>query len=124
MAVPLLGMGWFAVNDALDRRADATRADELEVLVELSVRTGNLLHETQKERGATAVFLASGGTKFQVELPAQHVLTDEARASFATFVEANSDTIPHRSPAASPLLWRRSSRPTSSLRASSPPSFR
>lgn len=124
MAVPLLGMGWFAVNDALDRRADATRADELEVLVELSVRTGNLLHETQKERGATAVFLASGGTKFQVELPAQHVLTDEARASFATFVEANSDTIPPQiagglAPALAAVF-----RPTSSLRASSPPSFR
>ncbi len=94
MTVPLLGMGWFAVNDALERRGDALQAEDLEVLVELSVRTGNLLHETQKERGATAVYLSSGGAKFQVELPAQHALTDDARASFTSFVEANAETLP------------------------------
>ena len=36
----------------------------------------NLLHETQKERGATAGFIGSRGTKFVQILPKQRLLTD------------------------------------------------
>lgn len=37
-----------------------------------------LVHEQQKERGATSVFLSSGGTTYQKELAAQRKLTDQA----------------------------------------------
>ncbi|MCK5110789.1 MAG: nitrate- and nitrite sensing domain-containing protein [Arcobacteraceae bacterium] len=37
----------------------------------------NLLHETQKERGATAGFIGSRGTKFVTKLPNQRKLTDK-----------------------------------------------
>ncbi len=36
----------------------------------------NLLHETQKERGATAGFIGSKGTKFTTKLPNQRILTN------------------------------------------------
>ncbi|MGE5516801.1 MAG: methyl-accepting chemotaxis protein [Bacteroidota bacterium] len=39
-----------------------------------------LVHQIQAERGATAVFLGSGGTKFSTEMKAQRLRTDEARA--------------------------------------------
>lgn len=46
-----------------------------------------LIHEQQKERGATSVFLSSGGTQFGPELSAQRVLTDQAAATLAASIE-------------------------------------
>ncbi len=92
--IPLLGMTWFAGIIALDKRAAASEATELNRLVELSVRIGNLLHETQKERGATAVFMSSGGTKFQTELPAQQATTDTPRAEFYAFLDTEQSSLP------------------------------
>ena len=40
----------------------------------------SLVHEQQKERGATSVFLSSGGTKFVDELAAQRKTTDALRS--------------------------------------------
>lgn len=43
---------------------------------------GAVLHETQKERGATAIFVSSQGKKFQNELRQQRQLTDKVIAAF------------------------------------------
>ncbi len=54
-----------------------------------------LIHEQQKERGATSVFLSSGGQLFKSELAAQRELTDRAAASLAHVLERdghNADT--------------------------------
>ncbi|RLA72337.1 MAG: hypothetical protein DRG78_23960, partial [Epsilonproteobacteria bacterium] len=45
--------------------------------VKLSVALSNLVHETQKERGATAGFIGSKGKKFITKLPAQRLLTNK-----------------------------------------------
>ena len=45
--------------------------------VKLAVAISNLVHETQKERGATAGFVGSKGKKFVKRLPAQRLLTDK-----------------------------------------------
>jgi methyl-accepting chemotaxis protein len=41
-----------------------------------------LLHETQKERGASAGFVGSGGKKFKTILPKQRELTDKRLKEF------------------------------------------
>ncbi len=46
-------------------------------VVELSVHLNNVLHELQKERGASAGFLGSKGKKFSSTLQQQRKLTDE-----------------------------------------------
>lgn len=46
------------------------------------IAVSDLLHETQKERGASSVFLASHGTTFGDELAGIRELTDAARATF------------------------------------------
>ncbi len=92
--IPILGMAFFAGSSALDERARVSEAEELTVLVELSVRIGNLLHETQKERGATALFVSSGGTRFVTELPEQQATTDGPRSQLLLFIEENADAIP------------------------------
>lgn len=45
--------------------------------VKLAVSISNLVHETQKERGATAGYVGSKGKKFTKRLPAQRLLTDK-----------------------------------------------
>ncbi|MCP5035750.1 MAG: HAMP domain-containing protein, partial [Actinomycetia bacterium] len=92
--VPLVGMSYFAFSGAQDRRAEAGEAEDMQLLVELSVRTGDLLHETQKERGSTALYMSSKGTMFEAELEAQRTATAGPLAELTSFVEDNRDDLP------------------------------
>ena len=58
---------------------DNIKADSFLVKQALPIASAiaNLLHETQKERGATAGFIGSGGKKFVTILPNQRKLTDK-----------------------------------------------
>ena len=49
---------------------------KLKEAVVIASKISNLLHETQKERGATAGFIGSQGKKFVTKLPNQRKLTD------------------------------------------------
>ncbi|HIQ51257.1 MAG TPA: chemotaxis protein, partial [Nautiliaceae bacterium] len=51
--------------------------NNLKELIILSKSLSKLIHETQKERGASAGFIGSGGTKFKTILPAQRIKTDK-----------------------------------------------
>ncbi len=53
---------------------------------ELSVKIGNLVHETQKERGASAGYLGSKGAKFSDTLRAQRMATDQKLNELKNFV--------------------------------------
>ena len=53
--------------------------EKLSSLTELSVKIKSLVHEQQKERGATAVFVGSKGTKFVKELSSQRISTDKQK---------------------------------------------
>ena len=92
--VPLMAMTFFAGSAAIDERARAAESEDLQVLGQLSVRIGNLLHETQKERGATALYVSSGGEKFVQELPAQHTTMDGPRAELVDYVNQVGDQLP------------------------------
>ena len=50
---------------------------ELKIAVNVASNISNLLHETQKERGATAGFIGSNGKKFATKLISQRKLTNE-----------------------------------------------
>jgi methyl-accepting chemotaxis protein len=86
LLIPSLGLVWYAGTGALDRRRDVAAAERLDTLVELAVRTGALLHETQRERGATAVYLTSAGARFGPEVDEQRLATDAAIDSFLQFI--------------------------------------
>lgn len=57
-------------------------------LTRLSNTIGLMTHELQKERGASAGFIASGGTAFVAELPAQRRQSDLVISTFADHAEA------------------------------------
>ncbi|MEM8926140.1 MAG: nitrate- and nitrite sensing domain-containing protein, partial [Actinomycetota bacterium] len=92
--VPLIGLLGFSARSMVSDRASADDAARTQLIMEFAVRGGNLLHETQKERGATALYMASGGTRFVEELPAQHTTTDGRRAEFETFLNEHRSDLP------------------------------
>jgi len=62
------------LNETMDQKRILNQAQELN---KLSQKLSLLIHETQKERGASAGFLGSHGEKFGDILPQQRALTDE-----------------------------------------------
>ncbi len=61
--------------------------NKLETFVNLSSTISLLVHETQKERGASAGYLGSKGTKFVQKLPKQRLLTDKKLSHYKTFIQ-------------------------------------
>ncbi len=53
----------------------------------LSQKLSLLVHETQKERGASAGFVGSKGEKFIQELPKQRLLTNRRIAEYHAYVK-------------------------------------
>ena len=78
-----LALGSILLFDAV---RNSGQIGDLAEIVELSTKMSDLVHEQQKERGATAVFLGSGGTRFSTELAAQRKLTDEKRRAFDGYI--------------------------------------
>ncbi|NYZ14102.1 HAMP domain-containing protein [Azospirillum sp. RWY-5-1] len=74
----LVGISAVTVYERWRTLADLGR---VETLTEAAVAIGSLAHELQKERGASALFLASGGTQFRSELTEQRRLTSQAAAA-------------------------------------------
>ncbi|GEM_PF-1487657 len=94
VVVSLIGTAWFGLGTALDKRAAVSESAELNTLVNLSTRIGDLLHETQKERGATAVFMSSQGERFGSETSAQQRTTDGPRRELLAYVEDHRSELP------------------------------
>jgi len=62
-----------AIDKALVQRSDIKKVENLNTL---SQKLSLLIHETQKERGASAGFIGSNGHKFKDIIPKQRLLTD------------------------------------------------
>ena len=73
---------FLTVNKAIEERATILQAEDLNTL---SQKLSLLIHETQKERGASAGFLGSKGKKFVDILPKQRVLTTKRNSELATY---------------------------------------
>ncbi len=80
-AVPLVVALIFGSQLILQEMRHSSELGRLSQLVSLSVKMSGLVHEQQKERGATAVFLGSKGARFGSELAAQRKQTDEKRTA-------------------------------------------
>ncbi|TIC84005.1 methyl-accepting chemotaxis protein [Nocardioides sp. GY 10127] len=72
----VLGLQSFQALQARQRAADAG------VWIDYTVAAGTLLHGLQRERGATSVFLSSGGATFGTELAGFRDETDAALAAY------------------------------------------
>ncbi|MCB1839407.1 MAG: nitrate- and nitrite sensing domain-containing protein [Alphaproteobacteria bacterium] len=74
---PILALTVLAGMKVLELQTQATRQTQLVELMNVSVAASDLVHELQKERGASAGFIGSNGTSFADVLPKQWAVTDE-----------------------------------------------
>ncbi|MCV0425038.1 MAG: nitrate- and nitrite sensing domain-containing protein [Roseibium sp.] len=84
--IPIIATIFFAGRNVLDEVRISSETANLNQLARLSVQLSALVHEQQKERGATAVYLGSSGTRFVRELAEQRTLTDSHRQALANFL--------------------------------------
>lgn len=86
VATPLLALTGFSVVVLSDLHARRQTMAELAQSAELGIYVGALVHELQRERGATALFLGASGTRFGEQLRRQYVRTDGRRLELDVFV--------------------------------------
>lgn len=86
LILPLAGFAFFSVGNALQHAGKARAMTRLDRISILATRISPLVHEVQKERGATALYLGSKGTKFREEVQAWPQDTDLRRRELETFL--------------------------------------
>ena len=72
-----LAMLYYAISALLDHRQSLRELDLVANAQRIAVTSGGLAHELQKERGLSAGYLASKGSKFRDQLAQQRRLSDE-----------------------------------------------
>jgi methyl-accepting chemotaxis protein len=94
LAVATLGMACFGIAVILENQSRAAESARAGTLTGLSVKIGDLLHETQRERGRTAQFTSAKGAAFGPELKAQQAATDKRVAELHAFTSASLGDAP------------------------------
>lgn len=87
LAAPIIGLLYFSIIDVMDKSDTAAELEPVQSLAELSVKISSVLHETQKERGMTAGFLGSNGSKFAVEIETQRNHTDRKVSELESYLK-------------------------------------
>ena len=85
-AIPLLFALVLAAHWVVTAHNTHTRMSDLDSLVQLAGHASAYMHETQKERGATAVFVGERGKLFGETMNAQRKATDAARATLREYL--------------------------------------
>ncbi len=87
VGIPILGVGQLSLQLIWDKYQTKESMGLLKNSVELSTKYGALIHELQKERGASAGYLGSKGEKFGEILKEQRKLSDKALGELDLFVK-------------------------------------
>lgn len=74
---PIAVSAYFSISVLMDKSKILSEMKTVQTLSSLAVKISALVHEMQKERGSTALFLGSKGTEFGTELSAQRNETDK-----------------------------------------------
>ena len=89
LTLPLLGFLWFSFTSIFQSAVTSNEASQLTRLTQLSVVYSELVHELQKERGMTAIYLGSQGKRFATELKQQRKVTGSKIEQHASFWREN-----------------------------------
>jgi methyl-accepting chemotaxis protein len=87
MALPLACLLWLAGQAVWTNSTRVHDAQVLEELAQLGVSISRFVHESQKERGNTGVFLGSSGKRFSAEVAEQRRKADDAAAALDAVVK-------------------------------------
>lgn len=87
MLVPAIVLIYFAASQAINAYSLKQSFSKIQELTSLSVIVGQLVHEVQKERGMTAIFISSAGSEYASELRNQRSETNQRIKAFETVLE-------------------------------------
>eukprot|EP01010_Urceolus_cornutus_P004847 NODE_79_length_2577_cov_118.793513_g60_i0.p1 GENE.NODE_79_length_2577_cov_118.793513_g60_i0~~NODE_79_length_2577_cov_118.793513_g60_i0.p1 ORF type:complete len:808 (+),score=170.96 NODE_79_length_2577_cov_118.793513_g60_i0:51-2474(+) len=90
LAVPILT---FFVVSTIQLVGTKREMEELDLLIELSAKLSDFMHETQKERGATGLFTGSRGEQFRRSMLIERETTNVFRRKVLDFVATSQDKI-------------------------------
>ena len=91
---PLLGFICFAGHDFIRTYNEKTALEKMLIFCNSAATGSFLVHELQKERGASAGYLSSKGEKFKDIMLKQRLLTDQKNKEFQNFIKT-APPIPH-----------------------------
>ncbi len=91
VAVPLIGLLYLTGIKIMERVELNRKIAQTADLVEISQVISKVVHETQKERGATAGFIGSRGEEFKDILTSQRKSTDKELKKFKAVLTAKID---------------------------------
>jgi methyl-accepting chemotaxis protein len=94
--VPLLATLYLSLSSLSALTSKQVQLEEIQELITLTIANNALIHELQKERGATALYLGSKGERFTSELKAQRKLTNKAHMHLnekLTVFSSNNDDV-------------------------------
>jgi len=77
ITISTIVISYYTTRDFISSIKIEVQKKELMQLVKFSETLSKLIHETQKERGASAGYIGSHGKKFSTILPKQRISTDE-----------------------------------------------
>lgn len=87
MLTPLvIGLLIFIVQDVTSGVAERRDMSELNEFTGFAKSVNEVVHESQKERGRTGLFMGSGGESFAAELADQRAVTDTRRSELDHFL--------------------------------------
>ena len=82
---------FFGIREYIKSSKISNEMAQLKELSNFAVKISSVVHETQKERGRTAGFIASNGRNFTMELNSQRASTDTQIDELKRFInQANS----------------------------------
>ncbi len=85
--IPILVLGYMTIDETINGYNNKQKLENTTKLVVLSKKISLMIHETQKERGASAGYIGSHGVKFKDILPKQIKLTNKRVDEFKSFVQ-------------------------------------
>ncbi|OQX74383.1 MAG: hypothetical protein B6D59_02685 [Campylobacteraceae bacterium 4484_4] len=89
ITISIFLIGAFAIiYQAISVKKEISSLDKLETLTTLSTKLALLVHETQKERGASAGYIGSNGSKFVQKLPNQRERTDSRLKEYQSYLSS------------------------------------
>jgi hemerythrin-like metal-binding protein len=88
LVLPVAGFLVLSIISVNQKHQFSNQIDSLENLARLAPTISALVHEMQKERGASAGYISSGGKKFAAKLPAQRKVTNSKKSDFDSAITA------------------------------------
>lgn len=86
--IPTLAAIFFLYIVLIDKIRVKADVDDVKELCQYVIQASKLVHELQKERGASAVYVGSGGNKMKNELEDNKRNTDKAISSYQNFMQS------------------------------------